>query len=601
MAAPSRPTAKVKLSDGLVQSLAVGKVYRDHKGPVSGMDFTYDGQHLVTSGEDKSVYVYSCEKAGRVRHLRCEKYGVGLIRFLHNDRDCAVAASRSEAEHLLKYWDFHDNKYLRLFRSHTARVTSVSPHPYEDLFLSGSEDRAVLLWDLRQERPVAKINGQGTTIASFDQQGLVFAACVGQPKLHLFDTRNYAKGEFTSFDLRPHVPDQAQFVAFSPCGKYLLARTRSQMVLIDAFDGELICEYPEEAPQTPSAASAAPVASVPSFSPDSQYVLSGQPNGDVCVWATTNARLVHRLEGHTTTPGRVLFSPAHALVVTAAELRREPFQGEASLQEQHEVQKNPSSSEKILDTRSDISLDHCVRITDAKAGAVAHAADPVLDAPALAAAPARRRQVAKQVREPVRQAEVSVPFVPREDPASRPFWCGRWPGARNDYEGEAGFRFLVHLDCEVTALGRPCEPPLMEAAAVSLWHAASQDLLASISVGPASRVEGSYAWERLPEAIVLRPGHEYRLTLRCRANMQDRWSDATCAAEEAAAESWAALASFLGGACKNANGFPSRTDGDLRRPGIVNFKALLRPPAAQFSLRALSPHRLGDELLQDSF
>lgn len=216
-------------------------------------------------------------------------------------------------------------------------------------------------------------------------------------------------------------------------------------------------------------------------------------------------------------------------------------------------------------------------LQDAKAGAVAHAADPVVDAPALAAAPARRRQVAKQVREPVRQAEVSVPFVPREDPASRPFWCGRWPGARNDYEGEAGFRFLVHLDCEVTALGRPCEPPLMEAAAVSLWHAASQDLLASISVGPASRVEGSYAWERLPEAIVLRPGHEYRLTLRCRANMQDRWSDATCAAEEAAAESWAALASFLGGACKNANGFPSRTDGDLRRPGIVNFKALLRP------------------------
>eukprot|EP00439_Symbiodinium_sp_Y106_P060137 s3078_g8.t2 len=219
----------------------------------------------------------------------------------------------------------------------------------------------------------------------------------------------------------------------------------------------------------------------------------------------------------------------------------------------------------------------------AKAGAEVATADPVVEASAAsAAAPARRRKVAKQVREPVRQADPSleglgVPFVPREDPASRPFWCGRWPGARNDYEGEAGFRFLVHLDCEVTALGRPCEPPLMEAAAVSLWHAASQDLLASIAVGPASRVEGSYAWERLPEAIVLRPGQEYRLTLRCRANMQDRWSDATCAAEEAAAESWAALASFLGGACKNANGFPGRTDGDLRRPGIVNFKALLRP------------------------
>ena len=46
--------AKVKLCDALVQNLAVGKVYRDHKGPVTGMDFTYDGQFLVTSGEETS-------------------------------------------------------------------------------------------------------------------------------------------------------------------------------------------------------------------------------------------------------------------------------------------------------------------------------------------------------------------------------------------------------------------------------------------------------------------------------------------------------------------------------------------------------------------
>jgi len=236
----------VKLSDGLVQSLAVGKVYRDHKGSISGLDFTHDGLHLITSGEDNSVYIYSCEKAQRAKHLRCEKYGVSLIRFLHNDRDCAVAASRSETDHALKYWDFHENRYLRIFRSHSARATSLSPHPYEDIFLSGSEDRTVLLWDLRQDKPVAKINGQGTTVASFDQQGLVFAACVGHTKLHLFDTRNYAKGEFTCFDLTPHLKGDTSihFVQFSPCGKYLLTRTGDQLALVDAFDGQLICEYP---------------------------------------------------------------------------------------------------------------------------------------------------------------------------------------------------------------------------------------------------------------------------------------------------------------------------------------------------------------------
>jgi len=316
--------ASVKLSDGLVENLAVGKVYRDHKGPVTGLDFTYDGLHLVTSGEDSGVYVYSCDQAQRTRHLRCEKYGVGMIRFLHNDKDCAVAASRREADHVLKYWDLHENKYLRLFRSHAARATSLSPHPYEDLFLSGSEDRTVLLWDLRQDRPVAKINGQGPSVASFDQQGLVFAAGVGQPKIHLFDTRNFAKGEFTSFDLTPHLKGNplTHFVQFSPCGKYLLVRTATQLVLIDAFDGELICEYPVAGSKVEVAAVAAagtPSPPAPGFSPDSQYVISGIPGGDVCIWATTNARLVHRLEGHTALPSRVAFSPAHALVVTAAE------------------------------------------------------------------------------------------------------------------------------------------------------------------------------------------------------------------------------------------------------------------------------------------
>jgi COMPASS component SWD2 len=310
----------VKLGDGLVASLAVGKVYRDHKGPITGLDFTYDGLHLVTAGEDNGVYIYDCQKAQRTRHLRCEKYGVSLLRFLHNDKDCVIAASRNPSDHVLKYWDFHDNKYLRLFRSHTARITSVCPHPYEDTFLSGSEDHSMMLWDIRQDRPGAKVNGVGPTLASYDQQGLVFAACVGQPKLHLFDTRNYSKGEFTAFDLAPHLPQDPiiRFVQFSPCGKYLLVRTSKQLILVDAYDGELICEYPVLASGREGAAADSTVPE-PGFSPDSQYVISGVAGGDVCIWSATNARAVHRLQGHTRTPGHSVFSPAHALVVTAAE------------------------------------------------------------------------------------------------------------------------------------------------------------------------------------------------------------------------------------------------------------------------------------------
>ena len=56
-------------------------------------------------------------------------------------------------------------------------------------------------------------------------------------------------GEFTSFDLRAHLKADlvAQSVQFSPCGKYLLVRTASQLILVDAFDGAMLCEYPVDA------------------------------------------------------------------------------------------------------------------------------------------------------------------------------------------------------------------------------------------------------------------------------------------------------------------------------------------------------------------
>merc|ERR1712183_872350 len=87
-------------------------------------------------------------------------------------------------------------------------------------------------------------------------------------------------------------------------------------MLIDAFDGELVCEYALGSNPAAAADAALPM---PSFSPDSQYVMSGVPGGDVCIWSARNAKVIQRLEGHTTIAGHAQFSPTHALAVTSAE------------------------------------------------------------------------------------------------------------------------------------------------------------------------------------------------------------------------------------------------------------------------------------------
>merc|ERR1712046_534881 len=148
-------------------------------------------------------------------------------------------------------------------------------------------------------------------------------------KLHLFDTKAYDKGEFTAFDLGMHLQgstaQQVQITSlkFSPCGKYLLTRAADlggvrgqpgRLLLIDAFDGELICEYKgvDAQPPTDTGSNIPLRTPQPSFSPDSQYVLCGAPSGEVLVWNTINAGVVRRLGGHTTQPVCAMFCPTKA-------------------------------------------------------------------------------------------------------------------------------------------------------------------------------------------------------------------------------------------------------------------------------------------------
>lgn len=173
--------------------------------------------------------------------------------------------------------------------------------------------------------------------------------------------------------------------------------------------------------------------------------------------------------------------------------------------------------------------------------------------------------------------------IQREDPSSAPYFSGRWVGGRNDWAGEVGVRFRVQLDCEVTALGRAAEKPLLETIPVTLWSAETQAPLAMVDVGPASRVESAYAWEPLAAHVQLRAGEEYRLTQRCRPKMLDRWFDGKAVQEDLEKETWVSLAHFLGGVCRNDVGYPSREDGELRRAGMVNFKAIPSRNTAQLT------------------
>ena len=211
----------------------------------------------------------------------------------------------------IRYLSTHDNSYIRYFRGHTGRVTSLSLCPSNDTFLSASLDHTVKLWDLRSSSAQGNLNLHGATLTAYDPSATVIAvASPPTQSLLLYDLRNFDKPPFATFDLHDierryaHSHGQPQgegwtSLEFSNNGKYILIGTSGPgHYLLDAFDGELKAylhrpQGPAPFPTQVNAKDGSPARHDQSglqgdacFSPDGRYVISASGQAGLLVWDT---------------------------------------------------------------------------------------------------------------------------------------------------------------------------------------------------------------------------------------------------------------------------------------------------------------------------
>jgi len=189
--------------------------------------------------------------------------------------------------------------------------------------------------------------------------------------------------------------------------------------------------------------------------------------------------------------------------------------------------------------------------------------------------------VAVTRREEVKDEEVQMSL--REGAASQdgafPFFVGSWNGKRNNWYGDVGVSFVPQKDFTIVSLGRHHhnETGLIQTAPVTLWSVETKMPLAIVNIGPHSFLEGHYHWEPVDApGVTVSQGREYRLTQACTPNMADKWFDRVVSFEEVESNAATGFARFVGGVNMSGFGYPENTNGQFRRPGMVNFK--MRPP-----------------------
>lgn len=59
---PGNEQLKMKLTDEVVRSFRVAKVFRENTDRINCMDFSANGEHLISSSNDDSIVIYCCQE-----------------------------------------------------------------------------------------------------------------------------------------------------------------------------------------------------------------------------------------------------------------------------------------------------------------------------------------------------------------------------------------------------------------------------------------------------------------------------------------------------------------------------------------------------------
>ncbi|XP_077538515.1 WD repeat domain 82 isoform X1 [Haemaphysalis longicornis] len=301
----------MKLVDQTVKSFRVAKVFRENTDRINSIDFSPNGETLISSSDDDSIVIYDCEKGTHKRTLNSKKYGVDLIHYTHA-ANTAIHSS-TKVDDTIRYLSLHDNKYIRYFPGHTKKVVTLCTSPVDDLFLSGSLDKSLRLWDLRSPNCQGVMHLTGRPVGNFDPEGLIFAVGLNSELVKLYDLRTFDKGPFNTFKLPQDRDCDWTGLKFSPDGKSILISTNGPLIhLIDAFQGT-----PQQTFTGQTNNKGIPLEA--SFSPDSQFVFSGSTDGRIHVWSTAEGGMRTAVLScdHTGPVHCVQFNPKYMMLVSA--------------------------------------------------------------------------------------------------------------------------------------------------------------------------------------------------------------------------------------------------------------------------------------------
>jgi len=278
-------------------------VMTGHVGPVFVVRFNRDGEYCLSGGKDRSVCLWNPKKGARIKEYKGEHaYEVLDIRVV-GDNSKFASCGGDRAAYL---WDVATGNIIRKFRSHEAKINVMDFNKDESVLICGSYDTTISCWDLRSNsyKPLQTITGFKDSVSGVVSTDDSIIASSVDGTLRQFDLRmgecvvDHVCRPITSLRLSTN----------KDC--LLLGCLDSKIRLFDKASGEMLNSFKGHVNKD------FPIGSLTTNT--DAHVISGSEDNDVVIWDMIDAKMVHRLKGHSLPVCSVDYHPREQMLVSAS-------------------------------------------------------------------------------------------------------------------------------------------------------------------------------------------------------------------------------------------------------------------------------------------
>jgi WD40 repeat protein len=269
----------------------------DWRADVYSVSFSPSGRLLASANKDNTIKVWRLD-GQLLRNLSGHSNSVHSVSFSPDGRLLASASK----DNTIKLWSLESGTLLNTLKGHKGTVFSVSFSPYGKTIASASADKTVKLWSI-EGKEIKTLNSHREAVfsVSFSPDGKTIASASLDKTIKLWNQ------EFSLNRTLEGHGSPVYGVRFSPDGKTLASASGDATIKLWSSEGSELMTFKGHTTGLLSV----------SFSPDGQTIASAGADNTIKLWNTKHTLLAN-LKGHHNRIHSVSFSPDGKTIASAS-------------------------------------------------------------------------------------------------------------------------------------------------------------------------------------------------------------------------------------------------------------------------------------------